>query len=139
MEQPRSKTDVHEMQRRVWEGGDGDWSDEQNHDAGNGTHEDFLDMQRLGRRQELRRNFKSFSILGLAAVTMATWIAILQGAIFGLINGGLAGIIWVYLATWIITIALVMSLGEMASMSPSSGGQYREQPSGLMRWPTTYN
>ena len=126
MSQPTSKTDFYELQHRP--AGE-DWDDEGRHtDAAGvatGTKEDVLDMQRLGRTQELLRNFKSFSILGLAAVTMATWIAILQGAIFGLINGGTAGIIWVYLATWVLTIPVVMSLAEMASMSPSSGGQYR--------------
>ncbi|KXT00574.1 hypothetical protein AC579_5067 [Pseudocercospora musae] len=89
-----------------------------------GSDRDAIDMQRLGRKQELRRNFKSFSILGMAAVTMATWIAMLQGSIFSLINGGLAGTIWVYLASWMFTICLVCSLAEMASMMPTSGGQY---------------
>ncbi|KAK5175583.1 uncharacterized protein LTR77_000722 [Saxophila tyrrhenica] len=124
MSQP-SKADIYELQHRAV---DNQWDDElRQTDASGvatGTREDALDMLRLGRTQELRRNFKSFSILGMAAVTMATWIAILQASIFSLINGGLAGTIWVYLATWIFTISLVLSLAEMASMSPTSGGQY---------------
>lgn len=91
-----------------------------------GTSNDELDMRRLGRKQELRRNFKSISILGLAAVTMATWVSMLTTNIFSLINGGLAGTIWVYFASWICTMSLVASLAEMASMAPTSGGQYRE-------------
>lgn len=91
-----------------------------------GTSADAMDMRRMGRKQELRRNFKSISILGLAAVTMATWISMLMANIFSLINGGLAGTIWVYLASWICTLTLVASLAEMASMAPTSGGQYRE-------------
>lgn len=123
----QSKTDFYELQQKPtgnhW---DEDLRQTDASGVATGTKEDALDMQRLGRTQELRRNFKSFSILGMAAVTMATWIAVLQAAIFGLINGGTAGMIWVYLATWIITIALVMSLAEMASMCPTSGGQYRK-------------
>lgn len=90
-----------------------------------GTSADAQDMQRMGRKQELRRNFHSVSILGLAAVTMATWIAMLMANIFSLINGGLAGTVWVYFASWICTLTLVASLAEMASMAPTSGGQYR--------------
>ena len=83
-----------------------------------GVQQDVVDMHRLGKEQELRRNFKTFSILGMAAVTMATWISVIQASIFSLINGGLAGTIWVYLASWILTICLVCSLAEMVS-SPS--------------------
>ncbi len=123
----QSKTDFYELQQKPTETHfDEKLRQTDASGVATGTREDALDMQRLGRTQELRRNFKSFAILGMAAVTMATWIAVLQAAIFGLINGGTAGMIWVYLATWIITIALVMSLAEMASMSPTSGGQYRK-------------
>lgn len=90
-----------------------------------GTNADALDMQRMGRKQELRRNFKSISILGLAAVTMATWISMLMVNVFSLINGGMGGTIWVYFASWMCTLTLVASLAEMASMAPTSGGQYR--------------
>lgn len=36
----------------------------------NSTNDDALDMLRLGKTQELRRNFKSISILGMAASTL---------------------------------------------------------------------
>lgn len=89
-----------------------------------GNDADAMDMQRLGRAQELRRNFKSLSVLGLATTTMSTWVALLLTSTFSLINGGLAGTIWIYLATWICTFSLAASLAEMASMAPTSGGQY---------------
>lgn len=57
---------------------------------------------------------------------MSTWVALLLANAFSLTNGGLAGTVWVYLATWICTFALAASLAEMASMAPTSGGQYRE-------------
>ena len=56
---------------------------------------------------------------------MSTWVALLLANAFSLTNGGLAGTVWVYLATWICTFALAASLAEMASMAPTSGGQYR--------------
>jgi choline transport protein len=90
-----------------------------------GTDTDALDMARMGRSQELRRNFKSLSVFGLAITTMSTWMGMLFGNIFSLTNGGLAGTIWVYFASWMCTFALAASLAEMASMAPTSGGQYR--------------
>ena len=89
-----------------------------------GCSRHFADLCR--RSQELRRNFKSLSVLGLATTTMSTWVALLLANAFSLTNGGLAGTVWVYLATWICTFALAASLAEMASMAPTSGGQYRE-------------
>lgn len=89
-----------------------------------GNDHDALDMQRLGRAQELRRNFKSLSVLGLATTTMSTWVALLLTSTFSLINGGLAGTIWLYVASWICTFSLAASLAEMSSMAPTSGGQY---------------
>lgn len=91
-----------------------------------GNDADAWDMARMGRSQELRRNFKSLSVLGLATTTMSTWVALLLANAFSLTNGGLAGTVWVYFATWLCTFALAASLAEMASMAPTSGGQYRK-------------
>jgi choline transport protein len=93
-----------------------------------GTDADVWDMARLGRKQELRRNFKSLSILGLATTTMSTWVAMLLSSVFSLINGGLAGTVWIYVASWLCVFAVAGSLAEMSSMAPHSGGQYREFP-----------
>lgn len=90
------------------------------HPSGDGYHtgtaEDAADMHRLGKKQEFKRNFRSFSVLGLSSVIMGTWGAILGSSSFSLINGGLAGTIWVYLAVWILQIPITLSLAEMASM-----------------------
>jgi len=94
-----------------------------------GTDNDALDMARMGRSQELRRNFKSLSVFGLAITTMSTWMGMLFGNVFSLTNGGLAGTIWIYLVSWLCTFSLAASLAEMASMAPTSGGQYRKSES----------
>lgn len=57
---------------------------------------------------------------------MGTWLGMVTSSTFSLINGGRAGTIWVYLATWFCSTAVVASLAEMASIAPSSGGQYRK-------------
>lgn len=56
----------------------------------------------------------------------STWMGMLFGNLFSLTNGGLAGTIWVYFVSWLCTFSLAASLAEMASMAPTSGGQYRE-------------
>jgi choline transport protein len=47
----------------------------QTHIMEKGTERDRRDMLRMGKTQELRRNFGYFSIFGLAMVLMATWEA----------------------------------------------------------------
>ncbi|KAF2715999.1 GABA-specific permease [Polychaeton citri CBS 116435] len=89
-----------------------------------GSSHDDADMQRLGKSQQLNRNFHSLSVLGLTCVVMGTWLGMLTASTFSLINGGTGGTIWVYVATWFCSIAVVASMAEMASMAPSSGGQY---------------
>ncbi|KAF2843012.1 amino acid transporter [Patellaria atrata CBS 101060] len=89
-----------------------------------GTRSDQRDMYRMGKTQQLRRNFRFISIFGFTMVLMATWEAQLSANIFGLINGGTAGLIWVYVGTFIGFLAAIISMAEMASMAPTTGGQY---------------
>lgn len=51
-----------------------------------GTERDQLDMRRVGKAQELRRNFRFISVLGFTAVLMCSWEAILLYAF--IINDG---------------------------------------------------
>jgi amino acid permease len=44
----------------------------------------------------------------------------------GLVAGGVAGLFWSYVWTYAGMALVVLSLAEMASMAPTSGGQYRE-------------
>lgn len=83
-----------------------------------GTSADAKDMHRLGKTQEMKRNFRSVSILGLSSLTMATWAAFLGSCNFSMLNGGLAGTVWIFLAVWLFTIPISLSLAEMASMAP---------------------
>lgn len=72
---------------------------------------------------------------------MSTWETQLAASSFGLINGGLAGLIYMYLFTFAGFLAVIASMAEMASMqvvlilrtnlavdnpsrAPTSGGQY---------------
>ncbi|KAJ4983075.1 amino acid transporter [Stagonosporopsis vannaccii] len=93
-------------------------------DALGGTLYDARDMQRMGKKQELRRNFRLISIIGFVVVLQSTWESALLSAYFGLFNGGTAGVIWMTVITWLFVMAMIASLAEMASMAPTAGGQY---------------
>nr|AUW31164.1 putative GABA permease [Cladonia uncialis subsp. uncialis] len=89
-----------------------------------GTATDQRDMSVLGRQQVLRRNFRFISIVGFGCTLISTWEVLLTLLTFVLIDGGLAGFVWGYLAIVIGFMFVYASLGEMASMAPTSGGQY---------------
>lgn len=89
-----------------------------------GTDSDRHDMIVLGRKQVLRRNFESLSTVGFAAVLISTWELLFANVLFSLTDGGTAGLFWGYTVTVIASIFTYLSIGEMASMSPTAGGQY---------------
>ncbi|KAF7717715.1 Amino acid permease [Penicillium ucsense] len=92
--------------------------------AKQGTIQDKEDMRRVGRDQELNRNFRFLSVLGFTAVLMCTWEAVLFGASYGLTDGGKGGMIYTYLGALAGFSFVILSMAEMASMAPTSGGQY---------------
>jgi amino acid transporter len=54
-----------------------------------------------------------------------TWEFGVVTSTFGLANGGTAGTIWISIIVTIGMFLGVLSLAEVASMAPTSGGQYR--------------
>ncbi|OCK81368.1 amino acid transporter [Lepidopterella palustris CBS 459.81] len=89
-----------------------------------GTPNDQKDMYRMGKMQEMRRNFRFVSIFGYSMILMATWETGLTTLGIGLLNGGTGGTIFVYIGTAIGMCFVIASMAEMASMAPTSGGQY---------------
>jgi hypothetical protein len=85
------------------------------------TPQDRQDMQRVGRVQVFRRNFRLLSSICFASCVMSTWEVLLTASAPALIHGGLFwSMCWSYLGQFFV----VLSLAEMASMSPVSSGQY---------------
>ena len=48
----------------------------------------------------------------------------LAASSFGLIDGGLGGLVWTYIGVVVMFTCVVASMADMASMAPTSGGQY---------------
>ncbi|KAI1471073.1 putative GABA permease [Daldinia caldariorum] len=85
---------------------------------------DDKDLIRLGKKPVLKRNFGFMSVLGFSCTVLITWEGMLIVSTQSLLNGGPAGVIWGYLIVWIGTLSTFTVLSELASMAPTSGGQY---------------
>ncbi|KAF1965590.1 GABA permease-like protein [Bimuria novae-zelandiae CBS 107.79] len=88
------------------------------------TQSDTRDMVRMGKVQELRRNYRPLSALAFTVIIQGTWEVLLTATTQGLIDGGPAGLIWSFVWTFIGFTFVVASLAEMSSMAPTAGGQY---------------
>ncbi|KAJ5366633.1 amino acid transporter [Penicillium brevicompactum] len=85
---------------------------------------DDFHLQRLGKSPVLKRNFGILSILGFSCTIIATWEGLLDTFIIALTNGGSAGAVYAYIFAWTGTTCSFLVLSELASMAPTSGGQY---------------
>ena len=85
---------------------------------------DRVRLQQLGKKQVLKRNFGFMSMLGFSCTIMVTWEGMLAVFLQGFSNGGPAGLIYGFFGVWIGTMCLFVTLGELASMAPTAGGQY---------------
>ncbi|GAW20532.1 hypothetical protein ANO14919_100400 [Xylariales sp. No.14919] len=86
-------------------------------------HDDRV-LTRLGKVPVLKRNFAFMSMLGFTCTVMNTWEGELQLFLQSFQNGGSAGSIYGYIIVWIGTLCVFATMGELASMAPTSGGQY---------------
>ncbi|RMZ77239.1 hypothetical protein DV738_g4527, partial [Chaetothyriales sp. CBS 135597] len=89
-----------------------------------GTDADKREMSMLGKKQVLRRNFNFLTMLGFASTCIASWEGILTYLTFILIDGGTPLLFWGMIACGIGQTFVYASIAEMASMSPTAGGQY---------------
>lgn len=55
---------------------------------------------------------------------MATWELIILVLSDGVAFGGYSGLLWGFIVTSLLYAPVVLSLAEMESMAPTSGGQY---------------
>ena len=85
---------------------------------------DRSDMRRLGKKQEYRRVFGPLATFGFISMYLCTWEYILVSVSGGLINGGFGGLVWEYIFTAFAFGSVVITMAEMTSMAPTSGGQY---------------
>lgn len=92
-------------------------------DAGLTAH-DAADMARLGKAQQFHRSFSYWSTFGFVSIYMATWEFALVSMAPAVPAVGFGGFFWTFVGCMACYGAVVASLAEMCSMSPTAGGQY---------------
>lgn len=81
-------------------------------------------MKQMGKRQQLKRRFNTFTIFGLSLTLLSSWEAMGSTLGVGLTSGGSVSIVYGLLFTITGTLACAASIAEMASICPISGAQY---------------
>ncbi|EAW13292.1 putative GABA permease [Aspergillus clavatus NRRL 1] len=85
---------------------------------------DVADLARVGKKSVLKRTFGVLSTLGFSCTILATWEGLFNVFLMPLQNGGPGGVVYTYIFAWSGTACCFVVLSELASMAPTSGGQY---------------
>ncbi|KAI1268033.1 putative amino acid permease [Xylariaceae sp. FL1019] len=78
----------------------------------------------LSKRQQISQNFGFTSMLSFSTTVLVSWQAFAVTFQGGLINGGPSTLVYGLIFSFFGSLATAASLAEMASISPTSGGQY---------------
>ncbi|ESZ90187.1 hypothetical protein SBOR_9440 [Sclerotinia borealis F-4128] len=78
----------------------------------------------LGYRAELKREFSYVTVFGQSFGAMGIAPAIAESMVFSLGSAGSVGMVWTYLVGCLLLIPVALSLGELGSSMPTSGGLY---------------
>ncbi|KAF6840313.1 Choline transport protein 6 [Colletotrichum plurivorum] len=85
---------------------------------------DDLRLAQLGHTQELKRQFSLPALGALCVCLMATWEALSTVVAPALVGGGGPCLFYNLVLSTICTVCIASSLGEIASIYPTAGGQY---------------
>ncbi|GKU09767.1 unnamed protein product [Fusarium langsethiae] len=91
------------------------------------TQGDSTQLESLGFHSELQRTFSLPSIVGLCLCLMSTWEACAAVLVQGLASGGAPCLFYNFqlsIISFAGSLAIGASLGEIASIYPTAGGQY---------------
>ncbi|PHH77526.1 hypothetical protein CDD80_503 [Ophiocordyceps camponoti-rufipedis] len=86
--------------------------------------DDAAALERLGHKQELKRNLSMMSMLGLAFAIVNTWTALAASLSVALPSGGCSAVVWGLLTSGVCNMCLAASMAEFLSAYPTAGGQY---------------
>ncbi|KAI4767608.1 amino acid transporter-like protein [Aureobasidium sp. EXF-3400] len=89
-----------------------------------GSKRDQEEMKILGKDQVLRRNFNLLTMVGFASTVMTTWELMLIMFTYVLTDGGTGILFWGFIVAACGMFLVYASIAEMASISPTAGGQY---------------
>ncbi|KAJ5898701.1 hypothetical protein N7504_008989 [Penicillium tannophilum] len=87
-------------------------------------NEDELRLAQMGHKQELKRHFSVWSLIGLAANCTISWTGLGLGLITALNSGGPGALIYGFILVFILQSFVGASLAEFVSAYPTEGGMY---------------
>jgi len=85
---------------------------------------DALKLAGMGYAQDLRRNYSILSVLGVSFSLTNSWFGISAALVTGINSGGPVQIVYGLILLCLISVCAGISLSELASAFPNSGGQY---------------
>ncbi|ATY64228.1 GABA permease [Cordyceps militaris] len=88
------------------------------------TYDDAQAMRRMGRRQELVRHYRVFSMVSFVGMATAAWEVTLYQITPALRDGGLPALVYSNIWIFCAFVPVALSLAEMSSMAPIAGAQY---------------
>ncbi|PYI03918.1 amino acid transporter [Aspergillus sclerotiicarbonarius CBS 121057] len=97
-------------------------------DHGSGTTQvqnaDELRLAQMGHKQELKRHFSIWGLIGMAANCTVSWTGLGLGLITSINAGGPGALIYGFILVFVLQCFLGTSLAEFVSAYPVEGGMY---------------
>jgi choline transport protein len=78
----------------------------------------------MGYSVQVKRDLNVFQLTGTAFSITASWIGVTGGFAAGVLVGGSVVLIWGLNIITVVNVAISVSLAELISAMPNSGGQY---------------
>ncbi|KIW46646.1 hypothetical protein, variant [Exophiala oligosperma] len=88
------------------------------------ANDDFDLVQLTGHKPVLERNYSRFALLAMSFMIVDSWSGIIGALATGIASGGTVMLIYGSIAVTVMTMAVALSLAELSSSFPTSGGQY---------------
>ena len=85
---------------------------------------DALVLAGMGYKQDMKRNFSVWSVLGVGFSLTNSWFGISAALVTGINSGGPILIVYGIIIIALISCCVGISLSELASAYPNAGGQY---------------
>ncbi|MCJ1353349.1 MAG: hypothetical protein MMC33_003334 [Icmadophila ericetorum] len=99
--------------------------------------EDEMQLERMGHKGELKRQFSLLSMLGLAFAILNSWTALAASLSLALPSGGSTSVVWGLITAGICNLCIAASMAEFLSAYPTAGGQYHWVA--VISWPNWVN
>lgn len=83
-----------------------------------------LQLESFGYKQELKRSFSLFGMIGFSFSVLTCWTALGGSLVVGITSGGPPVIIYSWIGVCFFSLAVAYSFAEICSAFPVAGGQY---------------